>query len=98
MLKLSYRRVAAINDVGSPRAPQKENAQLCKRAAAICARADVDGATTVEYEALGRVMTRLFDLVSFSFPDPERQQGRGCGAREVAVEPDIVHPLVVRPN
>ena len=37
------------------------------------------GASEAEYDELVREHDRLFDLVSFSFPDPERQRAEDLG-------------------
>ena len=76
-----YRRVAAINNVRylPPRNAQEKYTALRNALQRLRPTRHADGATTVEYQALEEEYNRLFDLVSFDFPDPERQRAEDLG-------------------
>ena len=73
-----YRRVAEINGViyFRPRNAQEKNTAV--RDAMELMRV-TPGGSEAEYDELVREYDRLFDLVSFSFPDPARQRAEDLG-------------------
>ena len=76
-----YRRVAAINNVRylPPQSAQENYTALRNALQRLRPTRNADGATMVEYQALEEEYNRLFDLVSFDFPDPERQRAEDLG-------------------
>ena len=76
-----YRRVSEINGVMCfhPRSAQEKYAAV--RDALETLRA-TPGASDAERDELVREYDRLFDLVSFSFPDPARQRAEDLGLEQ----------------
>ena len=71
-----YRRVAEINGViyFRPRNAQDKYTAVRDKLMRV-----TPGASEAECDELVRGYDRLFDLVSFSFPDPERQRAEDLG-------------------
>ena len=73
-----YRRVAEINGVIYFRPRNAQEQYTAVRDAMELMRV-TPGASEAECDELVREYDRLFDLVSFSFPDPERQRAEDLG-------------------
>ena len=73
-----YRRVAEINGVIYFRPRKAQDKSTAVRDAMELLRF-TPGASKAEYDELVREYDWLFDLVSFSFPDPARQRAEDLG-------------------
>ena len=73
-----YRRVAEINGVIYFRPRNAQDIYTAVRDAMELMRV-MPGASEAECDELVREYDRLFDLVSFSFPDPARQRAEDLG-------------------